>query len=79
MTIDTETASLVRELQAVIIAEKPETVRRALCDLLGVLMAHVFTGLEGEKRDQMVEATLQTIRMDIVDSYFEFLEWTADK
>ena len=75
MTIDTETARLVRELQALVLKEPPETARRALCDILGVLTGHVLTDLEGEKRREMLEASLQMIRRDVADSYFEYLDW----
>lgn len=74
--IDTKTAHLVQKLQTLIINEPPETARRAMCDILGVLIGHVLTDLEGEERRRMLEASLQMIRRDVADSYFDFLDWT---
>jgi hypothetical protein len=77
--ISAEVARLVRELQPLITKEQPEVLRRALCDILGVMIGHVMGKLEGAERDKMVEESLKMISSDIVDSYWEFTEWEKSK
>lgn len=71
--LDQETALLVREVTKTIGDAHPDRIRRALCDILGVIIEHVMSGkVTEEEREPMLRVMLDMVEWDILKSYDDF-------
>jgi len=70
-----DAARIVREISGPLMQERPDNSRRALCDILGVLIGHTFGHLPEGKREEMLEASLAMICDEITVSYREFMTY----
>ena len=74
--LGTDEDRIVRALGQVILNEQVNHSRRALCDVLGVLVAHVIDGAPaGTDRGELLAAGLDLIQDDVLTSYHNFLDW----